>query len=295
MSVLLLSGISIFLLALLSLQKTSTPLNFAIKKSLLTNTVKNSSSSASLATTSATPAKESQKAEIYTPQINGRELRVPILLYHYIGNNPNPKDIARDALSISPDKFTAQMKYLHDNGYNTITLDSLYPALMNGGSLPPKPVIVTVDDGYEDFYYNAYQILRQYGIHATVFIPTGLMNQGYYLTWAQIKEMAGSGLITYGAHSVHHYNLPSLSISSLDSELTESKKVLQDELGVPINFMAYPGGASSNLVVAEVQKAGYLGAVGTWASKMQSEGTIYNMPRIKVSGSIDLAAFANLL
>lgn len=236
-----------------------------------------------------------EKRQVYTPQVTGYRLRVPILMYHYIGNNPNPTDLARNSLSVSPDKFEEQMKYLADNGYTSISLDTLYAALTRQITLPSKAIVLTFDDGYVDFYVNAYPILRQYGLHATEFIPTGLMNQGYYLHWDQIKEMFASGLISFEAHTVHHYNLPSYSRETVLHELTESKKILQEQLGVPVNFIAYPNGATNNEIIELTRQAGYVGAAGTWASEIQSEGTIYNMPRLRISGSITLQDFVRLL
>lgn len=232
---------------------------------------------------------------VYVPQFSGNQLRVPIILYHYLSDNPDPKDLARYGLSVGPAQFDEEMKYLADNGYTSMTFDSLYPAFKNPGLLPPKPVVITFDDGYSDFYYNAYPILKKYGINGTVFIPTALMNQGYYLTWNQIKEMAGSNLIHFESHGVHHYSYPSISHDTLVQELTESKKVLQDLLGVPINFIAYPYGTTDGSVIEAVKQAGYTGAIGTWPNKIQSEGTLYNMPRLKVGGGMDLKRFAELL
>jgi len=232
---------------------------------------------------------------IYTPQVWGHQIRVPILMYHYIGNNPDPKDSQRETISLGPDKFDEQMKYLHDNNYTSITLDTLYPTITNQTYLSEKSVILTFDDGYMDFYYNAYPILQKYNIRATVFIPTILMNQGYYLTWQQIKEMSSSGLITLGSHCFHHYHLTTLSPEAIEFELKESKKILQDTLGVPINFLAYPYGSTNNQIIEGVKKAGYIGAVGTWPSKIQSEGTIFNMPRLRISGGITLQDFIQLL
>ncbi|MDO8570300.1 MAG: polysaccharide deacetylase family protein [Candidatus Daviesbacteria bacterium] len=233
--------------------------------------------------------------KIYAPQISGNQIRVPILMYHYIGNNPNPTDKQRDYLSVTPDKFEEQMKYLKENGYNTISLDTLYPAIRGQITLPAKSIILTFDDGYMDFYTNAYPILLKYGLHATVFIPTNLMNQGYYLSWNQIREMSGSGLINFGAHGVNHYHLTSVSPQTAESEIIQSKKILQDNLGIPINFIAYPFGAVNENIIKITKNAGYMGALGTWANKTQSEGTIFNMPRLKVGGGADLQTFIDLL
>jgi peptidoglycan/xylan/chitin deacetylase (PgdA/CDA1 family) len=230
-----------------------------------------------------------------TPVFSGNQLKVPVLYYHYVGNNPNVADLQRDALSITPDKFAEQMKYLKENGYTTISYDTLYAALSKQVTLPNKAVILTFDDGYIDFYYNAYNILRQYGLSATVFIPTGLVGQPAYLTWSMIEEMHSSGLINFGAHSVHHYHLASLSPDTVLTELVDSKKDLQNHLGSNVNYMAYPYGETSSNLIGLVQKAGYIGAIGTWSNRIQSEVTIYNSPRLRISGTIDLASFSSLL
>lgn len=238
---------------------------------------------------------EQQKAPNYTPQHSGNSLRVPILMYHYIGLNPNPADKARDSLSVSPEKFESQMKYLKDNGYTSTTLDTLYAALKKTAMLPEKAVILTFDDGYIDFYFNAYQVLKKYGFSATVFIPTGLVGQPAYLSWSQIKEMHSSGFIVFGAHTVNHPHLPSLPPERALKEMVESKSTLQDQLSVPINFLAYPYGSTNNSTIILTKEAGFTGAVGTWPDKIQSEGTIYNMPRLRISGGISLDNFAGLL
>ncbi|MDO8498398.1 MAG: polysaccharide deacetylase family protein [bacterium] len=234
-------------------------------------------------------------SSIYVPQTMGNQLKVPILMYHYISNNPNPEDRQRDSLATPPDKFEEQLQYLSQNGYVTITLDTLYAALKKQVTLPSKPIILTFDDGYIDFFINAYPILQKYHFQATVFIPTGLMDQGYYLHWDQIKQMQESGLIHFAAHSVHHYQLTALSRQEALYEMTESKKILQEKLGVPINFMAYPYGSVNQEVINLAGEAGYLGSAGTWRGNIQSEGIIYNMPRLRINGLIDMKTFTELL
>ena len=86
-----------------------------------------------------------------------------------------------------------------------------------------------------------------------------------------------------------------MDATSLEKELTESKNALQAKFGIPVNFVAYPYGISNSLVWAAAKKAGYVGGLGTWPSSIQSEGTIYNMPRIKISGGLSLEDFAQKL
>lgn len=244
-----------------------------------------------VATDSAKPA----PIKVFIPAQSGKSARVPILMYHYIANNPNPTDKARDSLSVVPDEFTNQMKFLATNGFNAISFDTLYAFLKGDTNLPPKPVIITFDDGYEDFYLNAYPILRQFGLRSVVFIPTGLVGQGYYMNWDQIREIDSSGLVSFQAHSITHPNLTTISDTDLQNQITQSKKILESQLGKIVNTFAYPYGISDQRVWQMVKTAGFVGAAGTWNGNIESEGTIYDMPRIRIGGKVDLATFASRL
>lgn len=225
--------------------------------------------------------------------IQAVNLQVPILTYHYIANNPNPKDKARDALSVPPDKFEAQMRYLAQNGYTPITLDTLYGIFNGQASVVGKPVVLTFDDGYVDFYTNAYPILRRFNFHAVSFIPTGLIGGSYYMNWNQIKEIASSGLVTFESHGVTHAPLSSLDYFAVLKQLVDSKNVIQASTGYPVNFIAYPNGATNGLVQSTLYKAGYVGGIGTWYGK--TSWPSLNMPRIKVSGFWSIQEFASRL
>ncbi|MDD5416100.1 MAG: polysaccharide deacetylase family protein [Candidatus Daviesbacteria bacterium] len=231
---------------------------------------------------------------IFTPgRVAAAGWRVPILTYHYIAGNPNAKDIARDSLSVSPDKFEAQMQYLAQNGYTPITLDTLYGIFSRQTSVPAKPVVLTFDDGYIDFYTNAFPILRRFNFHAVSFIPTGLIGGSYYMNWGQIKEIASSGLVTFEGHTVNHANLASLSYADMLKQLIDSKNVIQANTGYPVNFISYPNGFTNGIVQAAARQAGYAGGVGVWYGK--TWGSSFNMPRIKVSGFWSIKEFASRL
>lgn len=229
------------------------------------------------------------------PAHSGRQVEIPILTYHYIGYNPNPEDKSRQYLQVTPDKFEEQMKYLSENGYQTIDFDRLFAVLSGQAILEPKSIILTFDDGYVDFYINAYPILKQYNLHAVSFIPTNLIGGSYYMNWDQIREINSSGLVSFQSHSVNHSDLISLSDSQLKYQLGESKKVLEEKLGKNINTLCYPYGRSDERVWQAVREVGYIGAVGTWVSSTISEGVILDMPRIKISGTYNLSDFISQL
>lgn len=215
---------------------------------------------------------------------------IPILMYHYVGNNPNPADLQRDILSITPDKLEEQFTWLSKNGFTPITLDTLYGIFSKRETIS-KPIVLTFDDGYVDFYVNAFQILRKYGFHAVAFIPTGLVGTSYYMSWDQIREINNSGLVSFQAHSVTHPNLPSLPYHQILSELSDSKKALEQQLGTHVNFISYPFGASNSLVWQAANSSGFVGGVGTWLGKVTEPGI--NMPRIRIAGSISIQEFIN--
>ncbi len=230
---------------------------------------------------------------LFPENILAANIKVPILTYHFIANNPNSKDRARDSLSVPPDKFEAQMDYLSKNDYTPITLDTLYGIYNNQTTAPAKPVVLTFDDGYIDFYTNAFPILRKYNFHVVSFISTELIGGGYYMNWDQIKEIQASGLVTFESHSVTHANLPSLSYAAAYKQMIDSKNILTSQTGYPVNFIAYPYGTSNALVQQAARAAGYVGGLGTWSGKAFGPGI--NMPRIKVSGFWNIKEFASRL
>lgn len=220
-------------------------------------------------------------------------ISVPILMYHYIGNNPNPKDIQRNTLSVSPDKFESQMNYLAQKGFTPISLDTLYGIFNKQTTVPAKPIVLTFDDAYQDFATTAFPILKRFNFQAVSFVPTGLVGGSYYMNWSQIKEIAQSGLVTFEAHTVTHANLPSLSLSSALKQLKDSKEVLQSQTGYPVNFIAYPNGATNASIQAAAKKAGFVGGLGTWFGK--ASGPSFNLPRIRITGQMSLKDFASRL
>lgn len=227
----------------------------------------------------------------FSKNANAANLNVPILTYHYIGNNPNPADRQRDSLSVSPDKFQGQMEYLSNNGYTPISLDTLYAIFNKQVSAPNKPIVLTFDDGYIDFYTTAFPILRRFNFHAVSFISTGLIGGGYYMNWDQIKEIQSSGLITFENHTVTHPNLVSLSNTAVLKQMQDSKKAIESQTGYPVNFIAYPYGVSNASVQQAGRAAGFVGGLGTWYGRASSGS--YNMPRIKVSGFWSIKEFAS--
>jgi len=119
-------------------------------------------------------------------------VQLPTLMYHHIQTKESATPKKQLGLTVFTDVFASQMQYLKSKGYNTLSMNDLIN-FFDAGIAPPKhSVLLTFDDGYEDFYTDAYPILSSLGFKATMFVPTGLVNNPDYMTWDQITSMNNS-------------------------------------------------------------------------------------------------------
>jgi peptidoglycan/xylan/chitin deacetylase (PgdA/CDA1 family) len=217
--------------------------------------------------------------------------QVPILTYHYISVNPNPADSLRTQLSVTPSDFAAQLEYLAASGYASITLDELLAAQAGALTLPPKPVLLTFDDGYADFYQNAYPLLQRYQIKATIYIPTDLIDRPGYMSWDNLRELAAAPLITVGAHSLSHPALDTLGWEAQREQISASKTTLESQLGIPIRHFCYPYGRYNATTLSLVAAAGYTSATTTRTNLADQTAMPLVIPRVAISGSDGRSGF----
>jgi peptidoglycan/xylan/chitin deacetylase (PgdA/CDA1 family) len=224
---------------------------------------------------------------------SARSIQIPILVYHYVDFSPVPGSWGKQ-LTISPEQFLREMDFLIAAGYHTVTLDQAYRALSGLSELPPKPVIVTFDDGGLGDYTIAYRILRDKGLTATFFIVTDFVGTPRHASWPQLAEMAKAGM-SIESHTVHHLDLTTLSDAQLAEELGASRSAIQQHLGVSVRFLAYPGGKFNLRVVAAARVAGYVACVTVVPGTALSVDGVYRWPRMSVSRWETLASFRKAL
>jgi len=185
--------------------------------------------------------------------------RVPILVYHKITD----LRLGLDAQwNVPPAMFAEHIAYLRSEKFNVLSLTDFYATLSRKRKLPPKPVVITFDDGYASMYRHAYPALKAFGFPATVFIAVDYVEkrslfwwdrrvlerlpEAYeslrMLSWSEILEMQSSGIISFGSHTMTHPHLGRLPVEKIEYELATSKAVLERRLGRTIEFFAYPGG-----------------------------------------------------
>ena len=218
-------------------------------------------------------------------------LRLPILMYHYIRNNPNPRDSMGFNLSVTPDNFSAQMDWLAASGYNPIDFNDLRAYWRSGRALPSKPVVITLDDGYADLYSTAFPILKAHGFKAVAYVVSGFVGSSQNVNAAQVQEMDRNG-IQIGAHTFSHVDLTKVSAAELQRQLVDSKASLEQILGRPVIDFCYPSGQFNSRVVAAVQAAGYDTATTTQMGVQHAEGDRLTWSRVRVSGGETISRLA---
>lgn len=178
---------------------------------------------------------------------------VPILAYHMVN------DVRTDnPYCMTTAEFDEQMKYLADEGYTAISLREFFEGRGGKRTLPDKAIIITFDDGYQDNLTNAQPIMEKYGMKGTVFVATGLVDTEWYLTPAEVKQLADRGM-EIGSHTVSH--VPITGDIDVHKELGISRMWLEQVTGRPCIFFAYPHGAYNEEVQKHIKAYGYWGAV----------------------------------
>ncbi|MCB9444313.1 MAG: polysaccharide deacetylase family protein [Ardenticatenaceae bacterium] len=223
-------------------------------------------------------------------------LKVPILMYHYISVPPEDADKYRIDLSVAPDDFRQQMAYLVQNGFTAITFEDLSRAITDKQDLPNKPVIITIDDGYRDNYENAFPILQEFGLSATIFLVTDPIDQGNpdYMTWDMVAEMSAAG-IQFGPHSKNHPDLRGQSRDALIWQILGSQETVAAHVGYTPKYFAYPSGRFDENTVAILQELNFWGAVTTLGGKWHGFNDRFEWTRVRIHNYTSLPEFADLV
>ncbi|MCI0556354.1 MAG: polysaccharide deacetylase family protein, partial [Anaerolineae bacterium] len=216
------------------------------------------------------------------------EVVVPILLYHHIGIPQS-----ESPYYISPIDFERQIHLLSEWGYQTISVELLIRAIKQGAELPPKPIILTFDDGGEGTFINALPIMQKYGFTGTAYIVYNYIGISGYMNVDQIRGLHAGGW-EIGSHSISHVDLTVRTDRQKD-EIVDSRGKLQALLGVPILTFAYPFGAYNSDSVHYAHFAGYSAAMGLGNESLQGNKNLFYLYRMTINGNQSLEAFALLL
>jgi len=229
---------------------------------------------------------------------------IAILMYHSISSYASPG--FRPCI-VSPEVFDQHLSYLEQHHYTPITVTQFVQAMARGGDgLPPRPVVLTFDDGYADFYSEAFPALQHHGFTATLYVATAFvggtsrwlqyMGEGMrpVLTWEQLAEINSSG-IECAAHTHTHRPLDMLPPSVVRDEILRSKELLEEHLGQRVSSFAYPYGYYSARARQFVRAAGYASACAIKGALSSLHDDPYALARLAVKPDTDVLALATAL
>ncbi len=211
-------------------------------------------------------------------------VHVPILMYHYVEYVKDKGDKTRISLNTTPDTLEQEIKTLKEAGFTFMTAQDLAEVLDGKARLPKKPIVLTFDDGYRDFYTDAYPILKKYQVKATQYVISGFLNHANHLTSSQLLEIAKDGLVEIGAHTVHHVWLKGRSLKDVSNEVFQSREILEKLINKPVISFAYPFGAFDEQAVQIVKDAGFKIATSTIPGIDQKQEYRYFLYRLRPGG-----------
>ena len=225
-----------------------------------------------------------------------RLVRLPILMYHYIEPWSANAGTIRKNLTVRPEAFAAQIRYLHDHGYETVSLYDLLYALTLGWPLPPKAVVVTFDDGYRDLMQYAVPVMQPYGYTGTVFVITELMDKGLdpYLTWPQAESLYTQGW-KIEPHTKTHDELKGQSRDFQLYQMLGSMQTIEAHIGVTPRFFNYPSGKYDDVTLQLDHELNLWGAVTVGFGRTHTLDSLYTLTRVRVGGQDTLQQFVNLM
>lgn len=220
------------------------------------------------------------------PAPAGFTLTVPIIVYHSVRPFIPHESALQDQFDITPELLESQLRYLNEHHIKTITPQELVRQLKSGQATTTAQVILTFDDGWENQYRYAYPLLAKYHATAVFYVFTNPLSRArHYLTWDQVRELHAAGF-TIGSHTLTHPYLSRLTDAELDHQLTESKKIIEDELAAPVTDFASPFGYSDARVQAAAARAGYTTARTLYLGRLQSTDSALHMPAYLVNDSL---------
>lgn len=217
--------------------------------------------------------------------LSGFCLNVPVLLYHHVQPYNEAALKKQSSLSVDNGQFDLQMGYLVSKGYTFLSAKELVDALTTHSALPPKSILITLDDGYRDAYTYAFPIFKKYNIKANLMIATGLVEGTDYLTWAQIEEMSRSGLIYFTDHTWSHYGVSGSNFEKIKFEIETAKQQLEQHTGQRIEIFTYPYGGSGSTAIKILQEDGFTGAFSTIPGVYQCDSFLLNLHRTRVGNT----------
>lgn len=220
--------------------------------------------------------------------LTDENIGIPVLYYHSV----DPSEA--NEVIISPDKLKEQLTYIKDSGYTTLTMKEVYDYILNNKPIPEKSILITFDDGYMDNYVNAFPILKELDMKATIFVIANGIDDGYYMSSEQLKEMSDYG-IDIESHTFSHGHLDTMSYEEQLQELKSSKEIIEGITGKTVLSVAYPFGDYNEDSIRASRDAGYALSFTTNRGLADRDDNPLSLDRIYVSSYYTMDEFKERL
>ncbi len=227
---------------------------------------------------------------------------IPILMYHSISDEDESGLHPYYRTATSPAVFEQQMEWLHLEGFRSVGLTEAAHRITQP-SIPENWVVITFDDGYRNFYTDAFPVLNRFGFTATMFLPTAyigetpqIFNKKPCMTWSEVRELQRCG-IEFGSHTVTHPQLHEIELGKVREEVEKSKHVIEDKLASKVDSFAYPyafpdtDAAFRKQLRDILQQAGYANGVCTTIGRPRRGSDSYFLKRLPVNSCDDAQLF----
>ncbi|HEY5525221.1 MAG TPA: polysaccharide deacetylase family protein [Clostridium sp.] len=222
--------------------------------------------------------------------LTNENVGVTVLYYHAVAPaHPG------EELYVSPTQLKEQLQLIKSLGYTSLTMAEVNDYIKNNKAIPEKSILITFDDGYTDNYTNAFPILKELDMKATIFVITSATDKdNFYVSSAQIKEMSDYG-IDIESHTVNHVHLNTLSYEKQLEELKNSKSKIESITKKDVLSVAYPYGDYNDDTKKATIAAGYSIAFTTDAGLADRTDNPVALNRIYVNSLNSLDVFKDKL
>ena len=221
-----------------------------------------------------------------------KHVKIPILLYHHFMKDNVPED--KYSTTVTEAQFEDHIRTLSEKGYNSISLEDLRAYFEEGRALPPKPYMITVDDGYDSNYYIMYPILRKYNAKAVIFVTGNMITDEpgrrwkedslVWMTWDMLREMEDSGLVEIQNHGYLHKPADTMEPEEFMESVIRGEELLNEKLGErEIKAFAYPHGKATEDSRKILEESGYKMQFMVRAGAAGKNADMADLPRIIVS------------
>ncbi|MGG4267150.1 polysaccharide deacetylase family protein [Peribacillus simplex] len=214
------------------------------------------------------------------------KVQLPILMYHSISEGND--------LRVPKEEFRLQMAWLRENGYYTLSPEEAFLVLTENRMPSEKCVWLTFDDGYTDNYTDAFPILKEYDMKATVFMIGKSIDKGHHLTENQMMEMSGNG-ISIESHTINHLELNRMTAEQQEAEMVQSKDLFDRILQQETTVLSYPVGRYNEESLRLSEEAGYKMAVTTEPGGASRDQGMYALHRVRITPGLSVGGFASLI